>query len=246
MAEFPGFIGGSYQGRSQQQDAERCANQYVEPAGAAGASAKGAAVLISKPGLATFATVAAGAVVSECALNGRGFAVVQLGASNYFYEVLASGLSINYGTLPGDRRSQMCASQNQIVILSGGLGFSFTLATNTLALITSGAFPIGAVKVGNLDGYFIVLEPNSQVFAISSLNDGTTWNALDYGDAEGEPGNITTFIVDHRQIWFFGNNHAEIYYDSGAANFPLARLEGAFMEQGAGVCIDGERACGRA
>lgn len=181
------------------------------------------------------------AVRALCEINGRGFAIASNGPNNYFFENHADGTSTAYpvttGTsyryaLPGDTRPQMEASQTQILILSGGQGFIFDLKANTLSAITAAGFPAGAVKAGFLDGYFIVLEPNSQTFAISGLNDGTSWDALDFGDAEGEPGNVTSFVVDHRQIWFLGNNHGEIYYNSGDANFPISRLEGAFMEQG--------------
>ncbi len=68
-----------------------------------------------------------------------------------------------------------------------------------------------------------------------SLNDGLSWAALDFGDAEGEGGNIVSMISDHRQLWLFGNTHSEVYYDSGDANFPFSRLEGGFMEQGCGA-----------
>lgn len=181
------------------------------------------------------------AVLAECAINGRGFAIGANGPNNFFYEVHADGSVTNYavttptsGTLAlaGDTRPQMEASQTQILILSGGVGYCFDLRSNVLSLITAAGFPAGAVKAGYLDGYGIVLEPSSQTFAISGLNDFTSWDALDFGDAEGEPGNVTTFVVDHRQIWFLANTHGEVYYNSGDANFPITRLEGAFMEQG--------------
>jgi hypothetical protein len=131
----------------------------------------------------------------------------------------------------------------QLLSLAAGIGYCFDLKANTLTRITDPDFPIGATKGGFLDGEFIVLEPNSQTFAISALNDATSWDPLDFGDVEGEPGNITTFVVDHRQIWFLGNNHAEVYIDSGVATFPFTRLDGAYMEQGAGSSIDGAFRC---
>lgn len=242
MPPFKNFMGGFYRTSAQQADAERSQNWFPERMETEGGSSKTSYTMLSKPGQATFAVLPATAGRAELAINGRGFVISQAGASNGFYELLANGSYVSYGTLPGDTRPQMTAIQSQILILAGGLGFIFTLATSVLAPITDANFPIGAVKAGSLDGLFIVLEPNSQTFAICNLNDGFTWNALDFGDVEGEPGNIVTFVVDHRQIWFLGNNHGEIYYDSGDANFPLTRLEGAFMEQGA-CAIDGAFKC---
>jgi hypothetical protein len=39
-------------------------------------------------------------------------------------------------------------------------------------------------------------------------------------------------MVDHREVWLFGNNTVEVWYNAGLADFPLARIEGAFMETG--------------
>ena len=247
MAKFANFIGGSYQAAASQADAERSLNLYPEKVQSPGGQDKAAYVLLSRPGLAVFTQFAgASAVRAECELNGRAFAIAQAGPSSTFYEVLKNGTSVSYGALPGDRRPQLTPSETQILVLCGGIGYVFDLAASTLTRIdteASGpAFPVGATKSGVLDGYGIVLEPNSQTFAISADNDFTAWDGLDFGDAEGEPGNVVTFIVDHRQVWFFCNNHTEVYYDAGNANFPLVRLDGAFMEQGSDS-IDGAFQC---
>jgi hypothetical protein len=185
------------------------------------------------PQVTNWPTLTVDRVTAEVELNGRGFSMASVGPNSAFFEIHANGTATQYGFgLPGDLRPQMEPSQTQILILAGGQGFVFDLRSNVLSAITAPGFPAGAVKAGYLDGYFIVLEPASQKFAISGLNDGMSWSALDFGDVEGEPGNIVTFVVDHREIWFLGNNHGEIYYNSGDANFPIVRLEGAFMEQG--------------
>lgn len=166
-------------------------------------------------------------------INGRVFATGQSGPLSYFFELFRDGTAQLYGNgLPGDARLQMCASQTEILVLAGGIGYVFNLGANTFEPITDPDFPVGAIKCDFLDGYFLVLEPNSQTFAISALNDATSWDALDFGDVEGEPGNIVSLIVDHRQVWFLGNTHGEVYTNSGDANFPITRLNGAFFEQG--------------
>lgn len=244
MAKFAGFLGGTYQAAVQQADAEEAWNWYCENVDSQQGQTKASYVMRSKPGFKAFCSVTgASSVRAECSLNNRGFAIFQTGASNVFYEIKADGSTVSYGTLPGDRRPQIVPGLTQLLVLVAGLGYAFDLKANTLARITDPDFPIGATKGGFLDGEFIVLEPMSQTFAISGLNDVTTWDPLDFGDVEGEPGNITTFVVDHRQIWFLGNNHGEIYVDSGVATFPFTRLDGAYMEQGAGDAVDGAFRC---
>jgi hypothetical protein len=39
-------------------------------------------------------------------------------------------------------------------------------------------------------------------------------------------------IVDHGQAWLFGTNSVEVWYNSGATDFPLQRIDGAFNEIG--------------
>jgi hypothetical protein len=162
--------------------------------------------------------------------NGRAWAI----AAGIFYELAANGTATNIGTV-GMGAAAMCASEGQLLIVVQGSGFLFDLTLNTLSPIAAAGWIQGAAFPCFIDGYFICLEPASQEFFISSLNDGTQWSALDFGDAEGAAGNVVGMIADHRQLWLLATDHAEVYYDSGNANFPFTRLEGAFMQQGCAV-----------
>jgi len=46
---------------------------------------------------------------------------------------------------------------------------------------------------------------------------GTTIDPLYFAAAEGSPDNLVTLIVDHREIWLFGTNSVEVWYDAGTA-----------------------------
>jgi hypothetical protein len=58
------------------------------------------------------------------------------------------------------------------------------------------------------------------------------FDALNFASAEGNPDNIVSMIVDHREIWLFGTNSVEVWYDAGLAGFPYQRIQGAFNEIG--------------
>jgi len=90
----------------------------------------------------------------------------------------------------------------------------------------------GAVGVGFLDGYFVFNEPNSQKFWVTASYNGLSIDALDFASAEGSPDNLVTLIVDHREVWLFGQNSVEVWYNAGTPDFPLARVQGAFNEIG--------------
>ena len=89
----------------------------------------------------------------------------------------------------------------------------------------------GAVGCGFLDGYFVFNQPNSQIFWVMDST-GTTIDPLQYASADGSPDNLVTLIVDHREIWLFGTNTVEVWYDAGLFPFPMARVQGAFNEVG--------------
>jgi hypothetical protein len=72
-------------------------------------------------------------------------------------------------------------------------------------------------------------------FRISSLNDAFTWDPLDYGTAEGDMDSLQKILVSHRELWAYGTATTEIYYNSGAADFPYARASGGFLEYGIGA-----------
>lgn len=239
MPPFTGFIGPSYQGRALAADAERSVNFFVERIESPGGATKSNFVMLSKPGLELFVDLSVAiessvnAVRALAELNGRSFAVAAAGPNSLFFELHANGSATQYGAnLPGDARPQLCVGQTQILVLLAGNGYIFDQAANTLTRIGDEDFPPGATKAAFLDGYFIVLEPNSQTFAISAYKDGTSWDALDFASVEGEPGNTVSLFQDHRLLWFFGNNHTEVYIDSGNADFPFTRYDSGLMEQG--------------
>lgn len=236
MAPFRGFIGGSGRGRSTQANPERAINWHVERIESQGGRTKSDRILLSKPGLALFCALPnATSVAALEEANGRVFAV----AGGTLYELFAGGSFLargNVGVATTPQNTRLCPSQSQLLVVASGNGWIFDLNANTLSSISNAAGWIpGTAGVVNIDGYFITLAPDSQEFGFSGLNDGTQWDPLDFGDAEGEQGNVVQIIADHRQLWLLCDTHGEVYYDSGAGNDPWTRLEGAFIEQGCGA-----------
>jgi hypothetical protein len=119
----------------------------------------------------------------------------------------------------------------QLFVAANGPSYIYNADTNVFGQITDPDFP-GAVTVGFLDGYFVFNEPNSQKLWVTSLLDGTSIDPLDFASAEGAPDDIVSLIVDHREVWVFGTNSTEVWYDAGTADFPLQRIQGAFNEIG--------------
>jgi hypothetical protein len=83
-------------------------------------------------------------------------------------------------------------------------------------------------------------EPNSQrIWSVDTVNPANgdyiyplVFNALDFASADGSPDGVVAINVDHRQLWVFGTDSVEVWYNAGLANFPLTNIQGAFNEVG--------------
>jgi hypothetical protein len=135
------------------------------------------------------------------------------------------------GYVSGTGPVSMADNGTQIFIAANPDGYIYNTNTDTFAQITDPDFP-GAVTVGYLDGYFVFNEPNSQRVWVTALLDGTSIDPLDFASAEGSPDGLVSLIIDHREAWLFGTNSVEVWYNSGEADFPLSRIQGAYNEIG--------------
>ncbi len=135
------------------------------------------------------------------------------------------------GYIDGSGPVSMVDNGEQLFIACNPSAFIYNANTGVFGQITDPDFP-GAVTVGYLDGYFVFNQPNSQRFWVTSLNDGTQIDPLDFASAEGNPDDVVALNVNHREVWLFGTSTVEVWYNAGLADFPLARIAGAFMEVG--------------
>jgi len=118
-----------------------------------------------------------------------------------------------------------------LVAACNGPAFYYNSVTDTFGEITDTDFP-GALTVSYLDGYFVFIEPDSQRVWVSELLDPTSIDPLSFASAEGSPDGLVSSITDHSEVWLFGTNSVEVWYNSGALDFPLQRIQGAFNEIG--------------
>jgi hypothetical protein len=68
---------------------------------------------------------------------------------------------------------------------------------------------------------------------VSAPLDGLTgWTSLDFATAESNPDNLIRVMADNGQILLFGSETTEFWSDSGALDFPFARVGAAAIEWG--------------
>ena len=124
-----------------------------------------------------------------------------------------------------------------IMFVDGTSGYYIQTVTapTTVTKITDADFPTPGSVTGQ-DGYFIVSSVGTQDWYINATSgDASSWDALDYESASGDPDVILSIISDHREVVLFGEVSTEVYFNSGAADFPFERIHGSFMEKGLGA-----------
>jgi hypothetical protein len=135
------------------------------------------------------------------------------------------------GNLTGTGPVSIADNGTQLFFACNPDGFIYNQSTNVFAQIIDPDFE-GAVTVCYLDGYFVFNQPNSQIIWVTQLLDGTSVDPLDFASAEGSPDGVVALIADHRELWVYGTDTVEVWYNAGGADFPLQRIQGAFNEIG--------------
>lgn len=229
------FIGPSYESRSPNADKQTTINLYPETVESG--AGKNRKVLYGTPGLSLFGTLGAGPVRGLWAGEGRLFAV----SGTTLYEVSSGGVGTSLGTVASDGApAYMYPNGTQLFVVSGGSAYlhnGTTLASAPVPGAPGASGAGGAVGTASsgcyLDGYFIAAKPGTKVFFISALNDGLTWDALDFASKEGYPDAISSVLADHRELWLFGTHKStEVWRNEGDPDFPFRPDPGGFQHYG--------------
>lgn len=223
---FPGFIGPSYQLNSVNVDCQRCINLYPEINETGFGKEKEVASLVATPGLSLLVNIGDNPTRGMWySSTGKLFVAV----GNKLYYVNSSWSATELGTLTTlSGPVSMADNGVSLMVVDGPNGYVVTMATNVFAQVTDPDFP-GADQVTYQDGYFIFNYLGS--FFISGLND-VTFDALDIQESEGNPDNVVGVISNYRDLWIFNDQTTEVFYNSGDADFPFERNQGAFIETG--------------
>jgi hypothetical protein len=217
------ILGQTYVARSVNAADSRMVNLYPEIL----VEGKEAAYLQRAPGLKYLAAVGLGPIRGLWTLGNYGYVV----SGDKFYKIDTAYTATLLGTVSGTGPVSMADNGTQIFIACNGPSYIYNSVTTAFAQITDPDFP-GAVTVGYLDGYFVFNEPNSQKIWVTQLLDGSSIDPLDFASAEGSPDGVVAILSNFREIWVFGTNSIEVWYDTGAPDFPLQRIQGAFNELG--------------
>lgn len=219
------ILGSSYVARSVNAADNRLVNLFPEIVPEGG---KEPAFLQRAPGLRLLQTVGTGPIRGVNAYGGYLYVV----SGEQLFKVDSSYTATVLGTVSGaSGQVSMANDGNHLFVACNGPSYVYNATTSAFGQITDVDFP-GALTVSYLDGYFVFIEPDSQRVWVTSLYDPLTIDPLDFASAEGDPDGLVSSIVDHSEVWLFGTNSIEVWYNSANADFPLQRIQGAFNEIG--------------
>lgn len=221
------ILGSAYVARSVNAADNRMVNLFPEIIPEGG---KEPGWLQRAPGLRKLASIGDGPIRGLWAFNGSATTAFVVSGEKLF-KINQNWTATEIGIVTGTAPVSMADNGTQLFIAANGPSYIYNNSTNVFSQITDPDFP-GAVTVGYLDGYFVFNEPNSQKIWVTSLLNGAAIDPLDFASAEGSPDGVVGIIIDHREVWVMGTNSTEVWYDAGLADFPLARIQGAFNELG--------------
>jgi hypothetical protein len=220
------FVGPSSTVRSLNADAQRSVNCYLE---LDQGSPRAPVALYGTPGLVLRATLGSGPIRGGLVMGSYAYVV----SGNRVYRLdtaFTSTLLGSIGTSTGD--VGMAHNGTQVAIVDGIAGWLAT--ASALSQITDVDFPNGVTRVTSQDGYFIFTGlANSEEFFINETpRNGSTYSGTDFASAEGSPDYTLGCISDHRELWLFGADSAEVWLNTGNPDFPFERSGNTFIEQG--------------
>ena len=191
------------------------------------------------PGLQFLQTVGTGPIRALWAhqTNGSDFYVVS--GIQVFKLTSTSATPQLLGTVSGTGPVSIADNGAVIFFACNGPSYTYFEPTGEFNQITDENFP-GAVTVAYIDNLFVFNEPNSQrIYSVDTVDPLTAqyiyplvFSSTDLSSADGSPDGVVAINVDHRQMWVFGTDSVEVWYNAGLTGFPLTPVQGAFNEIG--------------
>lgn len=232
MPLWPQFIGPAYRARSQAIAADALINLYPELS-ENGSDTK-QATYYGTPGLQAFATAAT--VSTRGSFSQDGFAATAIGGVLYAVNATLRTLTA-IGPIANDGLPVSFASNGrggeQLALTSAGKLYIYDYVTGVLSGPIALPLTNAAVQVEFLDGYFVLSEADTVRVWFSALEDGTSWDALDFFAVSLTSSNVVGIKVFRDRLWVFQSQSSLVYYDSGDADNPFVPYPGSVMQEGA-------------
>ncbi len=228
MPRIP-FAVQSYKNDDLPADKQRTVNMYAEARPADGTSP---VAVIGIPGLVEFGDNGSGGMRGML-FDSEDTLWAVIGAE--LFDISSTGVGTLKGTILGTGRVQITENADQVGIVTGGTSYIVTKSTGVLSTITDADFP-AAKTLAFLDQFGVFEIPQTVgAYGITALNDFSTVDPTDIARAESDPDPLVAVFSDTRQLFLFGRDTIEVWYNSGDAAFPFDPLNNIVMSSGLGA-----------
>jgi hypothetical protein len=148
------------------------------------------------------------------------------------YSITNEGSPFPIGVVFGVGNVSMADNGVQLTVVASPKGYVYDSSTLIFAQITDPDFP-GSQYVTQLNGYFVHVVPGDRgEIAVSNLNDGMAFDALDFAQAEGSGDPLVAAFANHGELWLVGTETIEPWGTSTSPAFPFAPIQSAKIERG--------------
>lgn len=149
------------------------------------------------------------------------------------YEVNNAGIATAVGAMTHTTgRVSMAHNGVQIMIVDGTRGWIYNTSTLAFAQIVDGDFPANPVTCCYLGQRFVVSFNNSNRFYWSDLNNGLSWDPLNFATAETNPDPIEEVYASNGQLVILGPETTEFWGVGQTADAAFVPLTGTGNEWG--------------
>lgn len=158
------------------------------------------------------------------------------GDTLYELVTLSPFLATSRGTIVNDGLPVSWATNGdggqQLAIVGGGQLKILNLTTNLLSAPIALPLTRAPLHIGYLDGYFVLSEKDSLLTWFSAIENGTSWDALDFFTRSTASDRIVGMVCANNRVWIFGSETTEAYEDVGDADNPFQPIKGSLFQIG--------------
>lgn len=150
-----------------------------------------------------------------------------------FWEINNAGtMTIRGMLLTASGRVSMAHNGTQVMIVDGTDGYIYDTTSFVFAQITDGDFPANATTCTYLSRRFLVSVLNSGRFYWSDIDNGLSWDSLNFANAEAGPDPLQAVYASNGQAILLGSETTEFWGNSGVADPAFVALQGNATEWG--------------
>ncbi len=216
------LIGGSYEHRFKDWNAQRTVNWYPKITNQVEKN-KTQIALIPRKGLSQFVDIGGASIrglfTARTLTQERCFAVV----GTNIYEIHYDGSAQLRGALTGmstGSRSKVYMAVNgdsELMIQDPMAAYVLDLTNNVLTKITDIDYP-GGTTLDYADGYLIISDNNGRV-SFSGLNNAASWDGFDFFTPTYKADKVKAIVAHSEEIYCFGEDTIEVYINDGTTPF---------------------------